>query len=204
MAFRLSARAGRAIAATAGLILAFDAAYAAANWTVSLTSGTTGGEAQAASVQNLTITASASPAAGNLLYPGGNGDVVASISNPNAFPVTITALQLPADTVYATGYTDSALATAATGCDSTSSTVTWNLSTATSGTSVQLTTALVVPAEAANVAGSLVVTLTDEAVMGAGAPSACEGKYFSMPALIGVTATGGAATATTSPTTDTY
>lgn len=199
MAFRLSARAGRAIAATAGLVLAFDAAYAAANWTVSLTSGTTGGEAQAASVQNLTITASASPAAGNLLYPGGNGDVVASINNPNAFPVTITALQLPADTVYATGYTDSALSTAATGCDSTASTVTWNLSTATSGTSVALTTALVVPA-----AGSLVVTLTDEAVMGASAPSACEGKYFSMPALIGVTATGGAATATTSPTTDTY
>ena len=33
---------------------------------------------------NLTITAVASPAAGNLLYPGGTGDVVVTIANPNS------------------------------------------------------------------------------------------------------------------------
>ena len=57
----------------------------------------------------------ASPAATNLLYPGGNGDVVVTISNPNPYPVTITAVQLPTNTTYATGYTTSALTTTVAG-----------------------------------------------------------------------------------------
>lgn len=197
VSFRPSPRAGKALSAFLGVILAFDAAYAASSWTVGLT-GSSGGEAKAASVSNLTITALASPAPANLLYPGGTGDVVASISNPNSFPVTISAVQLPANTVYATGYSDSALTTATTGCSSTSSLVTWTGSAATS-TSFNLTTPLVVAAS-----GSLVVTLTGEASMGLGSPTACESQYFSMPALSGVTAVGGQATPTTSPATDTY
>ena len=38
-------------------------------------------------MSNLTISATASPAVGNLLYPGGTGDVVVTIANPNPFPV---------------------------------------------------------------------------------------------------------------------
>ena len=40
--------------------------------------------------------------------------------------------------------------------------------------------------------------------MTAAAPSACEATYFSMPPLTGIAASGGAATATTSPATDSW
>ena len=84
----------------------------------------------------------ASPAAGNLLAPGGSGDVVVTIANANPYPVTITAVQLPTSTTYATGYTTSALTTTQTGCvASTPSDVTWSFATATSGSSHTLTTA---------------------------------------------------------------
>ena len=144
----------------------------------------------------------ASPAASNLLYPGANGDVVVSISNPNPFPVTITAVGLPTDTTYATGYTTSALTTTQTGClASTPSGVTWNYATGTSGSSHTLTTPLTVSASGqAN--NPLVVTLTNDASMSSSAPAACENTYFSMASFTGVTATGGAATATISPATD--
>ena len=73
-------------------------AYAATNWVVGLNAGSSG-EGQSATIANLTITAVASPAPGNLLYPGGTGDVVVTIANPNPYPVTITAVQLPANTM---------------------------------------------------------------------------------------------------------
>ncbi len=88
---------------------------AATNWVVGLQSGSSG-EAQSASISNLAITAVASPSAGNLLYPGGAGDALIKITNPNGFPVTITAVQLPANTSYATGYSDAALSAAVAGC----------------------------------------------------------------------------------------
>jgi len=50
----------------------------------------------------------------------------------------------------------------------------------------------------------LTVTLTNDASMTAAAPAACENTYFSMPALTGLTATGGAATPSTSPVTDSW
>ncbi len=143
-------------------------------------------------------------AATNLLYPGGTGDVVVSISNPNPFPVTITAVQLPANTSYATGYTTSALTTTQTGClAATPSAVTWNFSTATSGTTHTLTTGLTVGASGQS-NNPLAVTLTNDASMATTSPAACANTYFSMPSLIGVTATGGAATSTTSPATDSW
>jgi hypothetical protein len=138
------------------------------------------------------------------MYPGGTGDVVVSISNPNPFPVTITALQLPTNTTYATGYTTSALTATQTGClASTPSDVVWNFSTATSGSSHTLTTPITVAANGqAN--NPLAVTLTNDASMTAAAPAACANTYFSMPSLTGITASGGAATATSSPATDSW
>jgi hypothetical protein len=178
-------------------------AYAASNWVVGLAGGSSG-EAQSASVSNLTITAVASPAATNLLYPGGNGDVVVSISNPNPFPVTITAVNLPTNTTYANGYTTSALTTTQTGClTATPSDVIWNYSTGSSGSSHTLTTLLTVAASG-QPNNPLAVTMTNDASMTAATPAACVNTYFSMPALTGVTATGGAATPTTSPTTDSW
>jgi hypothetical protein len=187
------------VSATIGALLAGGGAYAATSWVVGLNSGSSG-EGQSAAIANLTISAVATPAASNLLYPGGNGDVVVTIANSNPYPVTITALQLPTNTTYATGYTTSALTTTQTGCLSTTpSDVIWNYSTATSGSSHTLTTALTVAAS-----GTLTVTFTNDASMTSAAPAACAATYFSMPALTGVTATGGAATPTTSPATDSW
>ena len=135
------------VSAVCGIVLAGAGAYAASNWLVNLNAGSSG-EGQSAAVSNLTISAVASPAASNLLYPGGTGDAVVTIANPNPFPVTITVVQLPTSTTYATGYTTSVLLTTQTGCiASTPSGVTWAFATITSGTSHTLTTALTVGCE---------------------------------------------------------
>lgn len=201
-AFRYTRRM-KIVSAVCGILLAGVGAYAATNWLVGLNSGSSG-EGQSASISNLTISAVASPSATNLMYPGGTGDVVVTISNPNPYPVTITAVQLPTNATYATGYTSSGLTTTQTGClAATPSQVTWNFSTATSGTSHTLTTPLTVGASGqAN--NPLAVTLTNDASMGTTTPAACANTYFSMPSLTGVTATGGAATSTTTPATDSW
>jgi hypothetical protein len=182
-----------------GMGLVATGAYAATNWAIGLTGGSSA-EAQSGTVANLTVTAVASPAATNLLFPGGNGDAVATITNPNPFPVTVTALSLPTNTTYATGYTTSALTTTQTGCLAASpSYVIWNYSTGTTGSSHPLTTPLTVAAS-----GTLTVTFTNDVSMTTSAPTACQATFFSMPSLTGVTATGGAGTATTSPATDSW
>jgi hypothetical protein len=76
------------VAAIVGTAMVGSGAYAATNWVVGLNTGSSG-QSQSATIANLTISAVASPAATNLLYPGANGDVVATITNPNAYPVTI-------------------------------------------------------------------------------------------------------------------
>ena len=182
-----------------GMALVGTGAYAATSWLVGLSAGSSGA-AQSGTVGNLTIAAVATPSATNLLFPGGNGDVVALITNPNPFPVTITAVNVPTNTTDATGYTTSALTTTQTGClAATPSDVIWNYSTVTSGSSHTLTSALTVAAS-----GTLTVTFTNDASMTTGSPSACEATYFSMPSLTGITASAGAATATTSPAVDAW
>jgi len=85
----------------------------------------------------------------------------------------------------------------------TPSDVIWNFSTATSGSSHTLTTPLTVGASGqAN--NPLAVTLTNDASMTAASPAACANTYFSLPSLTGITATGGAATSTTTPATDAW
>ncbi len=182
-----------------GMALVGGAAYGVTNWVVGLAGGSSG-ESQSASVSNLTITAVATPSSSNQLFPGSTGDVVATITNPNSFPVTVTGVNLPANSVYANGYTTSALVTTQTGCLSTTpSGVTWNFASATSGSAHTLATPLTVAAN-----GTLTVTFTNDATMTSAAPAACEGTYFSLPSLTGVAATAGAGTATTSPATDSW
>jgi hypothetical protein len=184
-----------------GALFAGGLAIAASNWIVGLGAGSSG-EAQSGTALNLTVNAIASPAATNLLYPGGNGDVVVTIANPNSFPVTLTALNLPTNTTYATGYTTSALTTTQAGClAATPSGVTWTFSTGTSGTSHTLTTPLVIGASG-NANNPLTVTLTNNATMAMSAPSACQSTFFSMPSLTAVAATAGGATITTTPAVD--
>jgi hypothetical protein len=192
----------RIASATVGVVLVGTASYAATNWLVGLNAGSSA-ESKAGTVTNLTITATASPAPGNLLFPGSSGDVVAQISNPNAFPVTITSVNLPTSTTYAAGYSNSGLTTAVTGCDATTggtgSTVGWAFATGTSGSAHTLTSPLTVGA-----GGSLTVTFTNDATMGGSSPTACQSAYFSMPSLTGIAASAGQATATTSPATDAW
>jgi hypothetical protein len=185
-----------------GVVLAGGGAYAATNWVTGVAAGSSG-EAQSANTANLTITAVASPAAGNLLYPGGTGDVVVTIANSNPYPVTISAVQLPTSTTFAGGFTTSALSTGQTGCSPTTSDVQWSFATSTAGSSHTLASNLTVGASGAS-NNPLVVTLTNDATMTSAAPAACANTYFSMPSLTGVTATGGAATSTTTPATDTW
>ena len=204
----LKARAGRSvkvkiISAAVGTCLTGVGAYAATNWVVGLNGGSSG-EGQSANVSNLTITAVASPAAGNLLYPGGTGDAVITISNPNPFPVTITAVQLPANTVNANGYTTNALSTLQTGCiASTPSGVTWAFATSSSGTTHTLTTPVTVGASGGS-NNPLAVTLTNDASMATTTPALCANTYFSMPSLTGVSATSATGASTTSPATDAW
>ncbi|HEV7203834.1 MAG TPA: hypothetical protein VGN18_04450 [Jatrophihabitans sp.] len=200
---RRSSRRVRVVAAVVGALLIPAVAIAATNWTVGVAPGSNG-QAKAGTISNLTITATASPAATNLLYPGGNGDVVVTISNPNTFPVTITGVNLPTNTTYAAGFSDSALSVAQAGCAAaTPSTVTWAFATGVSGTSHSLTTALTVAASGqAN--NPLVVTLTDDAAMGSTAPLACAATYFSMPSLTAIAASASSSAATTSPATDAW
>jgi hypothetical protein len=180
----------------AGAALVGVGAYAATNWIVGLGSGSHG-QAQSASVSTITISAVASPSPSNLLFPGGNGDVVAQITNPNSFPVTITGVNLPTNTTYAAGFSDSGLSSAQSGCDATASLVSWRFATSSSGSSHTLTTAITVDANS-----SLTVTFTNDATMGLASPAACENTYFQMPSLTGVAASGGAATPSSGPLTD--
>lgn len=186
-----------AIAAVNGIVL--TTGVASAFWT---TTGSGTGLARSATVTNLSITAVASPSPTNLLYPGASGDAVLQIANPNSFPVEITAVQLPTNATYADGYTDSSLGPtfAKASCSSsTPSDVVWNFATATSGSSHSLTSSLTVAAN-----GTLTVTMTNDVSMTSAAPLACAGTYFKLPALTGVTSTSTTASATTSPTTDSW
>jgi len=183
--------------------LAGGGVFATTNWIIGLHAGSDGA-GQSANVTNLTITAVASPSATTLLYPGGTGDVVVMLRNPNPYPVTIVAVQLPTNTTAATGYTTSELTTTQTGCQAaTPSGVTWNFSSVTSGSSHALATPLTVGASGqAN--NPLTVTLTNDERMTMTAPADCEGTFFSMPSFTGITATSGSAPSTTSPVTDAW
>jgi hypothetical protein len=182
------------VSAIVGALLVGGASYAVSLWVVGLGAGSNG-QAQSAGVSNLTITAVTAPAPTNLLYPGASGDVVAKIANPNSFPVTITAVSLPANTSFAGGFSDPGLTTPQAGCTTTLSNVGWTFATGTGGSTHTLTTPITVAA-----AGNLTMTFTNAASMGMTAPAACESTYFSMPSLTGVVATGGAATATVGTT----
>jgi hypothetical protein len=193
-------RRSKVVSAVCGCLLVAGGAYAATNWVVGLNASSSG-EGQSATIANLSITAVATPAPGNVLFPGGTGDVVVTIANTNSYPVTITAVNLPTNATQAGGFTTSALSTAQTGCSTSTSGVTWNFATGTSGSTHTLTGGGVTVGASGASNNPLVVTLTNDALMSAASPAACANTFFSMPALTGITATGGVATSTTSPAT---
>lgn len=179
--------------------LASGVSYAATSWTLG-PSGRSTAASPSAPITNLTVRAVIAPPAfrADLLYPGASGTVMATISNPNAFPVTITALELPSNTSYAAGYTDSALTTPRVDCTaSTPSGVTWGHATSTTGSVHTLAAPITVTARSA-----VTVTLIDGASMALAAPPACANTYFLMPPLAGFVASAGPAAHVSVVTTD--
>jgi hypothetical protein len=177
-----------------GALMAGGVAFAVTTWVVGLGAGSSG-QAESGTVSNITITAVASPVATNLLFPGGTGDVVAKITNPNAFPVTITSVNLPTNLIFGGGFSDSALTLPQVGCTTTTSAVAWSFATSTSGSVHTLTTPITVGANA-----NFTVTFVNDASMGLTTPVTCESTFFSMPSLTGVVASAGAATSTVATT----
>ncbi len=128
-----------------------------AAWVVT---GTGTGSARARQAQALTTTdASASTTA--QLYPGGSGDVMVTINNPNPFPVTVSSI---AKTAAAITSDKGALCDASTG-------VTF--------TDQNPTTGNVVPKN-----GELTMTLSNAVSMSNASANECQGAVFSIPVSI--------------------
>jgi hypothetical protein len=192
------ARLGEAGSLLLGLGLIGGAIGATTNWVVGLNDESSAAS-RSAGVSNLTVMAVATPSPSNVLFPGGTADVVATISNPNPFPVTVTGVELPANTSDATGFASSALSSVQPGCLATTpSGVTWNFATSIRSWHA-LNSPLTVPAHG-ETDNPLTVTFTNDAVMDLSSPAACEGTYFSMPSLSGIAASaGGSGVVTTGP-----
>lgn len=77
--------------ATGATVLGMGVAYA--QWTAS---GTGVGTAKAGSAQGVTAATATYSVTTGLLYPGGAGDLLVTLSNPNPYPVTVT--QIAQDT----------------------------------------------------------------------------------------------------------
>ena len=125
--------------------------------------GSGNGYAKASSSQTLTL-ADASASTTAQLYPGGTGDVILKVSNPNPFPVTITDVVGAGTVVASTGGTCVGAAT---------------------GVSITAQHSLT-KAVAANASG-FVVTLTGAAVMSSASDNACQNAIFTIPVTVTAT-----------------
>lgn len=146
------------VVALSALALFIAAGATFGSWSLS---GTGNGYAKAVTPSNLTLNdASASTVA--QLYPGGTGDVKVSITNPNAFPVTVTGVSGNGTITSDKGAT----------CD------------ASTGVSYTNQTGLSLSLAAG---ATQVFTLTGAAAMSNSTVDACKGAIFTIP--VSVTAT---------------
>ncbi len=141
---------------TITVVLALAAGVALAAW---VASGSGSGYVTAVNAQHLT-TVDASASTVTQLYPGGSGDVVVRIVNPNAYPVTVTAITATAPI---TTKPPNAACNASTGVTFTN----------------QAGLSLSVPAN--NGPAGTLFTLTGAAHMSNATVDACQGKTFKIP-----------------------
>lgn len=113
------------------------------------------GNATTATLKSVTIEASATPT--STLLPGGKADLALTVTNPNTFPVTITALSAGIGPVTVIG---------AVGCTATVATVSVTPKVGLSATLAP---------------GSNAVDVTTGAVMGTSSASACQHATFHIP-----------------------
>jgi len=157
------------------------------------------GYAKAKSSANLTLSdASASTTA--QLFPGGTGDVLVKVTNPNPFAVTITAIVLPGASQLAAGFRDPQLRSPKPGCGPANSQVTWSDST--SQPSVHTLDQPLTVGSRTSTTGVLDVRLTGAVTMGSGTPAACAQTFFALPSLTGVRASASSRPPTPSPIAD--
>ena len=148
-------------AATGAAVVVTSFVFAA--WT---TNGTGSATTKAGNASALsTVDASASTDA--TLYPGVSGDVTLRISNPNAFPVRVTAVSLNGDNSNITADAGHS------GCSPT-------------GVSFTDQTGLTidVPAKSGGTNGAATATLTGAAAMSNASVNACQGATFTVPVTL--------------------
>lgn len=155
-------RTKRALAMLTALLVLVGAGLVYAAWT---TNGNGAAYSKAGTAQPIsTVDVSASTSA--TLYPGASPDALIKFSNPNSFPVKVTAVALD---------TSGSISADAghSGC---------------AGTNVSYTNqsglSLVVPAASGGVNGVLQTTLTGSVSMLSSAPDACQGAVFTIPVTI--------------------
>lgn len=154
------------------------------------------------SASNLSVTPVPVARGSHYLAPGSTGDVWIQISNPNAFPVEITAVTLPSSSVDAGGRDVGDRRRPGADCaEHLPSGVTWR-GALPNGTSVHVLAAPLVVGASGSTHNPLIVRLADAAMMNATAPASCESTVFEMPALAGLTTTRPAFPSTPSPATD--
>lgn len=156
------------VAAATAVVVVTGLVYAA--WT---TNGSGSGYAKAGTSSPLsTVDVSASTSA--TLYPGGNGDVLIKISNPNPYPVRVTDISLNG--------TNSDIAAdsthASAGCNNTSPNATGVSFSDQTGLSIDI------PAKSGGVNGSTQTTLNNAASMSNASANACQGATFTIPVNI--------------------
>lgn len=139
----------------------------------------------AGEIGDLTFSAAGSSLSGRL-FPGGTVDIIVSITNPTPRSVTITRVELPPSTAFASGYAtaERRIPVPACGPSATGSDVRWRGGAETQASSHALLRPLVVAAWGSP-EDPMRVTFVDAAVMGTTASPACEGIYFKMPPIEG-------------------
>ena len=146
--------------AAAGVLVGAGLVYAA--WT---SSGTGAVYSKAGTAQAIS-TVDVSASTGATLYPGVSGDALVKFSNPNPYPVKVTAVSLDTSGSIAADGSHS-------GC---------------AGSNVSFTNqtglSIVVAAASGGVNGTTQTTLTGSVSMLGSAPDACQGAVFTIPVTI--------------------
>jgi hypothetical protein len=155
-----------AILTAAGLAVA-GGGIALAFWTAG---GSGTGAAASGAAANVTFTGGT--VTGNLLFPGGTGDVVINVDNSNPFPVSVDSLVLPAGA--ATAYSDSGQTTLNAACNTGGTGVSWSYAT-------KSLTGVIVAAKSGSTDGSLTLTLTGGASMDNTSDNSCQSSFFALP-----------------------
>ena len=149
------------------LVAAGSIGVASANW-----AGSGSGAGSATTGTTLPVTLSSRSSSGQL-FPGGQGDVTLTISNPNLAIVRIGSLVLD----LGQGIGGFAVDASHSGC----ATSALSFTTQTNGG-----TGWNVPARAGAVDGSLAVTLPNALAMGSAAANACQGATFTVYLIAGL------------------